>query len=177
MHPTRIVLAALVLPVAHLYAELTPDQIKKLPSAAIEKQLPDEHPTSYYLYASRLFTEGRKDDAVFWFYVGQLRYRVHLKAHPELDPSGDPAVFSSLSATMGRKFNEYAGGSIKDWVAAIDRALKWDAATANGFTSKKKYAKTYQEIRSGLKSMRDEVEATADSIRANRKKAGLEIRD
>ena len=61
--------------------------------------------------------------------------------------------------------------------AAIDRALKWDAATANGFTSKKKYATTYQEIRSGLKSMRDEVEATADSIRANRKKAGLEIRD
>ena len=106
-----------------------------------------------------------------------MRYRIHLKAHPELDPSGDPAVFSSLSATMGRKFNEYAGGSIKGWVGAIDRALKWDAGTANGFTSKKKYAAIHQEIRSGLKAMRDKVESTAASIRASRKKAGLENRD
>lgn len=174
---TRLLLVGLASIALPLYAELTPEQIKALPTAQIEKQLPDEHPTSYYLYAGRLFNEGRKDDAVFWFYVGQLRYRIHLKAHPDLPPSGDPAVFSSLSATMGRKINEYAGGSIKGWTGAIDRALKWDAATPNGFTSKKKYAAAHQEIRAGLKAMRDEVESTASSIRASRKKAGLEVRD
>ncbi|MFL6546316.1 MAG: hypothetical protein ACJ8LM_14185 [Candidatus Udaeobacter sp.] len=44
-----------------------------------------------------------------------------------MDPSGDPALFSSLSATVGKTINEYAGGNVKDWVKAIDRALKWDA--------------------------------------------------
>jgi len=33
----------------------------------------------------------------------------------------------SLSATVGKTINEYAGGNVKDWVKAIDRALKWDA--------------------------------------------------
>ena len=74
-----------------------------------------------------MFREGKKDEAVFWFYVGQLRYRFHLKANPNMDPSGDPALFSSLSATVGKTINEYAGGNVKDWVKAIDRALKWDA--------------------------------------------------
>lgn len=177
MNVRRLVITAIALMATLSHAGLSPDQIKKLPTAEIEKQLPDEHPSSYYLYASRLFSQGQKDDAVFWFYVGQLRYRIHLKAHPELDPTGDPAVFSSLSATMGRKINEYAGGNVKDWVKAIDKALKWDEHNANGFTSKKKYSAVHKEIRSGLKSMRDQVESETDTIHANRKKAGLEIRD
>jgi len=162
---------------AGLHAELSQDKIKTLPAAEIEKALPNEHPASYYLYAGRLFSEGKKDEAVFWFYVGQLRYRFYLKANPKLDPSGDPAVFSSLSATEGKTINEYAGGSVKGWVKAIDRALKWDDETPNGFTSKKTFAEIYAQNHAGLKQMRDQLEAQADSIRAQRKKNGLENRD
>lgn len=154
-----------------------PADMKSIPPERIEAALPDEHPAAYYIYAKRLFEEGKKDDAVFWFYVGQLRYRIHLKANPKLDPSGDPAVFSSFSATLGKALNEYAGGSVKGWVAAIDRALKWDAENSNGFTSKKKFAKIYEENRAGLKELRDQVQKQADSIRAQRKQAGLENRD
>lgn len=128
------------------------------------------------MYAGRLFGEGKKDEAIFWFYVGQLRYRFHLKANPNLDPGGDPALFGSLSATVGQKLNEYAGGNVKDWVKAIDRALQWDADTENGFTSKKKFAPAYEEIRGGLKKMRAQLEVQGDSIREQRKKAGLENR-
>jgi len=143
----------------------------------IEAALPNEHPSAYYTYAGRLFQEGKKDDAVFWFYVGQLRYRFHLKANPNLKPDGDPAVFSSLSATIGQAINEYAGGSVKGWVRAIERALKWDEESPNGFTSKQKFAAVYEENRAGLKKLRDQVESQADSIREQRKKAGLENRD
>lgn len=154
-----------------------PADMKNIPPEKIEAALPNEHPAAYYIYAKRLFEEGKKDDAVFWFYVGQLRYRIHLKANPKLDPSGDPAVFSSLSATLGKALNEYAGGSVKGWVAAMDRALKWDAENPNGFTSKEKFAKIYEENRAGLKELRDQVQKQAATIREQRKQAGLENRD
>jgi hypothetical protein len=61
-------------------------------------------------------------------------------------------------------------------VKAINRALKWDDESPNGFTSKKKFATIYEENHAGLKKMRDQVESQADSIREQRKKAGLENR-
>lgn len=168
---------ATALSLTPLAAALTPDQIfKDLSEAEIEKALPGEHPSAYYLYAGRLFTAGKKDEAVFWFYVGQLRYRFHLMANPDLDPSGDPALFGSLSATLGERINVYAGGNTKDWIRAIERTLQWDADNENGFTSKQKFAEAYEQVRAGLKKLRDHIENQADSIREQRKLAGLENR-
>src|SRR5690349_19842431 len=80
--------------------EETPAQMK----AGIE----GKHPATYYMLAGRLFKDGDKDEAVFWFYLGQLRYRFHLAVATNLDPSGDPALFGSLSEVVGRPLNEYA---------------------------------------------------------------------
>jgi hypothetical protein len=82
----------------------TPDQIRR----GIEGQ----HPAVYYVLAQKLFASGQKDEAVFWFYAGQLRYRFHLRATPGRDPSGDPALFASLSEVIGRPINEYAFGDL-----------------------------------------------------------------
>ena len=159
-----------------LGAGLTPEEIKDLPTDKIEAQLPDEHPSAYYQYATRLFHSGSRDQAVFWFYVGQLRYRVHLKTHPKLDPSGDPALFASLNAAVGRVINEYAGGDPKMWAVQMDQALRWDAAHPNGFTSKKEFKQDYDDIRDGLAKFRKQIEDSADRIREERKKRGLENR-
>lgn len=177
MKPFVILLSFLLAACGQPKHEDLPSDMKNLPPDKIEAALPNGHPSDYYRYAGRLFQEGKKDDAVFWFYVGQLRYRFHLQANPKLDPSGDPAVFSSLSATIGQTMNEYAGGSVKGWVKAMERALQWDAEAPNGFTSKQKFAAIYGETRAGLKKLRDQVESQADSIRDQRKKAGLENRD
>ena len=89
-----LILLTLLSAYAPLHAALSPEDLKKLPPATIEAALPNEHPSVYYGYAARLFREEKKDEAVFWFYVGQLRYRFHLKANPNMDPSGDPALFA-----------------------------------------------------------------------------------
>ncbi len=125
---------------------LSLDDLKKLPPAKIEAALPTQDPSAYYLYADRLFHEGKKDDAIFWFYVGQLRSRFYLKANPNLPPGGAPAAFSALNATIGPSINGYAGGNVKEWVKAIDRALKWDSEATNGFTSKESFAAIYEGI-------------------------------
>src|SRR5579872_3010843 len=36
---------------------------------------PHEHPLAMMVLAHRLFNAGRKDEGVFWFYLGQLRWR------------------------------------------------------------------------------------------------------
>lgn len=172
----HLVAVASLIAASTSWASLRPEEIKTLPYAAIEKKLPAEHPSAYYSYAARLFADGKKDDAVFWFYVGQIRYRAHLKANPTLEPGGDPALFASLNATVGRQINEYAGGDPAMWFAQIDRALDWDKRTPNGFTSKEKFGKQYEEIRAGLVSMRKSLEKNTEQLRESRKKAGLENR-
>jgi len=150
------------------FNRLTPDQLK----ASIEKQ----HPAAYYVLAGKLFESGQKDEAVFWFYAGQLRYRFHLKANPDLPPSGDAAVFASLSEGLGRPINEYAFGDLEQLVATIDKVLSWDEGTANGYTSKKAHAAAWKAIRDGLGGLRSHITQNGDQIRAQRKQNGLENR-
>jgi hypothetical protein len=126
-----------------------------LPEKQVEAQLPKSHPSAYYSYAMRLFQAGKKNEAVQWFYIGQLRYRYHLRANPNLPPDGDPAIMASLNATAGQTINEWAGGSPTEWAASIDRALQWDAAHENTFTPKPKFAQALQKTRLGLIQLRN----------------------
>lgn len=132
------------------------------------------HPTGYYQRAVELFQKGEREEAVFWFYVGQLRYRFHLTVAKGLDPSGDPAVFASLSEMAGRPLNEYAFGDVPKLAATIDRVLAWDAENENGFTVKKGNEAALEEIRGGLKEMKETILREQENIKAQRKANGLE---
>jgi len=153
------------------------DDFRNQTPEELMRGIENEHPAACYVLAQKLFADGKKDDAVFWFYVGQLRFRFHLTASPGLDPSGDSALFASLNEVIGRPINEYAFGSQKTLVATIDRVLAWDEATANGFTSKADHAAAWKEIRAGLGEMRRYVVENGDKIRAQRAANGLENRD
>ena len=136
-------------------------------------QIESNHPAAYYQLAAKLFADGKKDEAVFWYYVGQLRYRLHLQTAKNLDPSGDPALFTSLSETVGRPLNEYAFGDIPKLAATIDKVLEWDAAHDNGFTPKKGNENAVEQNRSGLASMKEMLLKDLDKIKAQRKENGL----
>src|SRR6516225_5758288 len=150
-------------------SNLSIDQLKN----GIENQ----HPTAFYILAEKLFAAGQKDDAVFWFYAGQLRYRVYLLVNKDkLDPSGDPALFASLSEEVGRPLNEYAFGDIPQLAKTIDTVLAWDKSHSNALTPREKHRSEYDQITAGLAHMRDEVVRKADSIRKTRAANGLENR-
>ncbi|HTV02365.1 MAG TPA: hypothetical protein VMF13_17590 [Luteitalea sp.] len=153
---------------ADAFMRQTPEQLK----AGIDTQ----HPAAYYVLAGKLLQAGQKDEAVFWFYAGQLRYRFHLGANPNLPRSGDPALFASLSEVVGRPVNEYAFGDLDALSVTIDKVLDWDAKTPNGFTSTTTHATTWKGVRDGLAGMRAQVLKSADQIRAQRTKNGLENR-
>jgi hypothetical protein len=151
-------------------SSLSIDQLKN----GIENQ----HPSAFYILAQKLFTAGQKDDAVFWFYAGQLRYRVYLLVNNgKLDPSGDPALFASLSEEVGRSINEYAFGDIPELAKTIDAVIVWDQSHANALTPRDKYKSQYDQIVAGLSQMRDQVLNQADSIRKTRTANGLQNRN
>ncbi|BCW87266.1 hypothetical protein sos41_03950 [Alphaproteobacteria bacterium SO-S41] len=133
----------------------------------------NKHPAAYYKAAAQMFADGDRDEAVFWFYAGQLRYRVHLSCHPDLKPDGDPALFGALSESVGRPINEYAFGDPPALAATIDKVLAWDDATPNGYTPKTDCADAITTTREGLAGLRDEVLASQDEIRREREKNGL----
>ncbi|MDQ3199396.1 MAG: hypothetical protein M3Q46_09480 [Verrucomicrobiota bacterium] len=142
--------------------------------AELKAGIEGKHPAAYYMLAAQLFKNtATKQEAVFWFYVGQLRYRYYLAANPDLPPDGDPALFASFSEVIGRPINEYAGGVPDIWIAEINQALKWDAAHDNGFTSKSKSPDNYRQIRAGLGSMRDQLAGMKDKLPEMRQKNGL----
>lgn len=154
-------------------APLQSKDTAELPRSAVEQQLPSSDPSNYYIYAARLFHEGAKEDAVFWFYVGEIRYRFYLAVNPNLDPSGAPALFGSLHEEVGSVVNGWAGADPDSWAKQMGRALDWDAANDNKFTSKVTYAKQWQDTRLGLEKLKEQVVANKAQILEERKKRGL----
>lgn len=130
------------------------------------------HPATYYQLAAKLLTE-QPDEAVFWFYAGQLRWRGHITCLGEAKAKDEMPLFGAMSETVGRPVNEYAFGDPPALAATLDKVLAWDDETANGFTSKTDCAAAFAEVREGLGKLRDKVIAEADEIRAARAKNGL----
>jgi len=135
--------------------------------------VPDQHPSFYYILAQRLFAAGRRDEAVFWFYAGQLRYRIRLACHPDLAPDTEPALFGALSETVGRPINEYAFGDPPALVATLERARAWDAETRNGFEPKAPCAGVAAQQREGMGQLIAHVRDNGDQIRRERAANGL----
>ena len=144
--------------------QLTPEQI----IAGAERA----HPAALYLLASKLMSAGRRDEAVRWFYIGQLRYRFHLMTDPP-NAADERILFSALSESVGRAINEYAFGDVDGAVREIDAALAWDAAHANHFTSKSSFPGQLATTREGLVALRDDMLARKDEIRETRTSNGL----
>jgi hypothetical protein len=126
---------------------IEPQQVMELPRPEVEHALPSSHPMAYSMYSSRLFHEGDREDALFWYYVGELRYRFFLAANPKLPPDGAPALFASLHESVGSVVWEWGKSSPETAVKELQRALDWDASTDNGVTSNSSHRKEWQGVR------------------------------
>lgn len=132
------------------------------------------HPAELYrLAGSLLQVEGRADEAVKWFYIGQLRYRFQLRATQQPSHSNENVLFAALSETVGRPVNEYAFGDVDEAARQIGAALEWDAAHDNPLTSKSQHAEALTAVRKGLEDFRDHMLANKEDIRRQRTENGL----
>jgi hypothetical protein len=129
---------------------LEPQQILELPSSEVEKALPSAHPMAYYVYSGRLAHEGDKERALFWYYVGELRYRFYLAVYPDLPPDGAPALFGSLHQSAAQTIADPKVDKAMS-ITQFKRALDWDETHENTVTSKKAHRKAWLNVRATLK--------------------------
>ena len=150
------------------FAAGTSDQDNRPPPQSVEALaagIEHEDPAAALELSNRLWAAGRKDDAVFFFYLGQLRFRAHLLS----DPKRDRSLFDALMAAMGPPINQYAFGDIKALIATLDRVIAWDEAHADDYATRE----GREAAKAGLKKMRGDVLARQDEIRRNRSEKGL----
>ncbi len=169
----RLALLVLAVGLSCGQAQASTDYMDQTP-ASIEAGIEAKHPVAYLVVATKLFQGGQKDEAVFWFHLGQLRYRTYLMARPKLDPTGDAALFSSLYSSIGPAINRYASADPGKLTKTIDRVLAWDDAHDDTFTSKRTYAAERESVRKGLIELREYNFAQAEQIKTMRSANGLE---
>ena len=164
-----LVLAALAQPVAgNAAGDITNQPV----SGSLEELaggIEHEHPLAAFELSKRLWEAGRKDEAVFFFYLGQLRFRARLLANPNGDPTGGRALFDALMSAMGPPINQYAFDDIPALLATIDRVIAWDDGHADDYAP----PRTREEAKVGLKKMRADVVSRQDEIRRTRSENGL----
>ena len=126
----------------------------------------------FYERAAKAFQDGKSDEAVTLFYIGQLRGRIVIECQSP-PPDRDPALFASFQQTLGAPINGYAGGSPDGWAAAIDQALAWDAAHPDPNAASAQCRAERDRQRAGLTELRDHIRANKDEIRRERTANGL----
>ena len=163
----RLALLSFVIIVLVGLPELILAQNAQFPSGAEAASKLD--PSEMMLKALPLLQTGRREEAVFWFYAGQLRWRSRLNAHPDQNPIGQPAAFSALFETIGSEVNEWAFGDIPLLQRTIGSVLEWDRMYPDDSIP----ASVAESTRSGLQDLRVSVGVNADRIKQERAANGL----
>lgn len=85
---------------------------------------PDSYaPPVLYEAASALFADGRKDESMFWFYLGQLRARSD--ANKRKDASGQRMV-SGFNERHGSRINRHAFKDLNKLRKVVGDVVAWD---------------------------------------------------
>ncbi|NNG18129.1 hypothetical protein HJ590_00805 [Naumannella sp. ID2617S] len=87
-------------------------------------------PPVFYLLSHALLAEGRPQEAMFWFYAGQLRAR--FDANRCADFTARQAV-SVLNDRFGEPINRYAFAHLEELAEVVPRVLAWDRATPHDY--------------------------------------------
>jgi hypothetical protein len=113
-------------------------------SKTIMENIENKHPSAYFDLAAMLYKEGKKDKAVFWYCLGQLRHQYLLSV---ADNSRETALNDELAAIDGSALDVYMLENLPKIAPIIEKVLAWDEKHPNGFTSKDKDAEKYKQAR------------------------------
>ena len=132
----------------------------------LEVGIQNKAPSTYFALATELFRSGQKDDAAFWYYVGQLRYRFFVLAKAKTSElSEEQAHFWLLSESVGQSIYEKAGQRSATLLRALDRALAWDLEQPNGYTSKSAFGAEHERARQEMLALRERIKMDPNGLK------------
>lgn len=111
--------------------------------------------------AMTIYNAGKRDDAVFWFYAGQLRARYT----PEI--SGENAQVLTIYVMVASPINGYAMRDVPKMTQIIRRALAWDEETFEDWAWANALDIRDEELAKRRKRARDGLVAFAEKLDAD----------
>jgi hypothetical protein len=136
--------------------------------AAVTEVLADAHeadPLMLMQAAARHLDLGDKEEAVTWFYAGQLRARYS----PLLTGERSQQVTIS-TVTLGEGINAHAMRDIVKMLELIVRAMLWDEKTYDAWAKANKLDPNSAELLKRRADARDGLVAFATDLKVNRQK-------
>jgi hypothetical protein len=122
-------------------------------------------PLSLMLAAARQFEFGGQDEAVLWFYAGQLRAGYA----PQLTGEGSQLV-TIFTMTHGEGINAYAMRDIVRMIETIAKAMHWDEKTYETWARANTLDPASAELLKRRSDAREGLVALATDLRAHRQK-------
>jgi hypothetical protein len=117
------------------------------------------------LAASRQFEMGATDEAVFWFYAGQLRARYASPA------TGDGTQLVTIyTMSFGEGINAHGMRDVVKMIETIARAMQWDEKTYDAWATANRLDPSNAELLQRRMAARDGLVAFATDLRANRQR-------
>jgi hypothetical protein len=140
----------------------------------LEDGIQNKAPATYFALATELFRNNQKDEAAFWYFVGDLRYRASILARGQgPDASEEQYHFWFVSQSVGQAIFESANHHPSVLVKAIDRALVWDREQPNGYTSKVQFGAEYERARQELLALEQRIKEGRGPVPAKSSGRGL----
>jgi hypothetical protein len=87
-------------------------------------------PPVFFVLSNRLFQDGRKDEAAFWFYAGQLRASFDANRCAEITARRS---VEELSRLYGSNINKHALQDVSKLEAMISKVVEWDRTTPHSY--------------------------------------------
>lgn len=99
--------------------------------AAEVLKAPDKYaPPALYVLAHVLFADGKKDDAAFWFYAGQLRSRSDGALCTDRSAQSGTSV---LNYQFGSEINQYTFQRLDQLKALVPKVVEWDRTIPHNY--------------------------------------------
>jgi hypothetical protein len=133
-----------------------------------------KEPVMMFLPAQVLFRNGKKDDALFWFYAAQLRSRYQL-----VFEKGDRGqLMSIMMMTVGPAINNYGFSDVSNMQRTIERVLTWDKTATNPLRDKPHTPEQRAEVAkvySGLRDLQAKLAAEGPLLEEQARQSAPEI--
>ena len=143
----------------------------------LEKEASKIHPVSIFKLSGELWKEGKKEEALMWYYIGSLRYRIRLESIKDTEEyEGENYYFEKMEIETKPVFLEWAGGNPLQWAEQIAKAIEWDEKNINIYTSKNEHIEIYNTNIESVRKLIEILKDTSDDILSQRKEQGLENR-
>ena len=153
------------------------EESSKYDIETLKKEAFKIHPVSIFKLSVELWKEEKKEEALFWYYLAVLRYRVRLESIKDTEKYEEEYhYFERMEFETKPLFLEWAGGNPIQWAEQIEKAINWDYKNLNMYTSKKEFQDIYNSNIENMEKLIEKLKEDSDKILKERKENGMKNR-